>query len=94
MIEAAAKAGAKIICMQEVWSECGACSRRAFENGCGPCSDMPFAFATRERLPWVEFAESAENGPTTKLMKEVNARSSQASHPLNRLEILLNLARG
>ncbi|BHF73510.1 Beta-ureidopropionase [Sparganum proliferum] len=29
---------------------------------------MPFAFCTRERIPWCEFAESAENGPTTKFL--------------------------
>lgn len=27
---------------------------------------MPFAFCTREKLPWSEFAESAETGPSTK----------------------------
>ncbi|XP_019546157.3 beta-ureidopropionase [Aedes albopictus] len=32
---------------------------------------MPFAFCTREKFPWCEFAEDAENGPTTKLMKEL-----------------------
>lgn len=32
---------------------------------------MPFAFCTRERLPWTEFAESAENGPTTRLLKNL-----------------------
>ncbi|XP_063769109.1 beta-ureidopropionase isoform X2 [Pseudophryne corroboree] len=31
---------------------------------------MPFAFCTRERLPWTEFAESAENGITTKFCQE------------------------
>lgn len=30
---------------------------------------MPFAFCTRERLPWTEFAESAESGPTTTFLK-------------------------
>ena len=35
---------------------------------------MPFAFCTRERLPWTEFAESAENGPSTKLMKQLAAK--------------------
>lgn len=30
---------------------------------------MPFAFCTRERLPWTEFAESAEDGPTTRFLK-------------------------
>ncbi|KAK5980640.1 hypothetical protein GCK32_014851 [Trichostrongylus colubriformis] len=52
MIEAAALAGANIVCLQETWM-------------------MPFAFCTRERLPWTEFAESAENGPTTKFLAEV-----------------------
>ncbi|XP_069134638.1 beta-ureidopropionase-like [Argopecten irradians] len=32
---------------------------------------MPFAFCTREKHPWCDFAESAENGPTTKLLQEV-----------------------
>ena len=31
---------------------------------------MPFAFCTREKLPWTEFAESAEHGATTKLLQE------------------------
>lgn len=33
---------------------------------------MPFAFCTREKQPWCEFAESAEEGPTTKMLTEVN----------------------
>lgn len=32
---------------------------------------MPFAFCTREKHPWTEFAESAEDGPTIKLCQEV-----------------------
>uniref|UniRef100_A0A914CR41 Beta-ureidopropionase n=1 Tax=Acrobeloides nanus TaxID=290746 RepID=A0A914CR41_9BILA len=32
---------------------------------------MPFAFCTRERLPWTEFAESAENGPSTKFLQQL-----------------------
>jgi beta-ureidopropionase len=32
---------------------------------------MPFAFCTREKHPWCEFAESAENGATTKMLQEV-----------------------
>ncbi|CAF1315442.1 unnamed protein product [Adineta ricciae] len=31
---------------------------------------MPFAFCTREKYPWVEFAESAYDGPTTKFLAE------------------------
>ncbi|KAH3877709.1 beta-ureidopropionase-like [Dreissena polymorpha] len=32
---------------------------------------MPFAFCTREKHPWCQFAESAEEGPTTKLLQEL-----------------------
>jgi beta-ureidopropionase len=32
---------------------------------------MPFAFCTREKTPWCEFAESAEDGPTTKFCQEL-----------------------
>ncbi|VDM81536.1 unnamed protein product [Strongylus vulgaris] len=37
---------------------------------------MPFAFCTRERLPWTEFAESVENGPTIKFMSNVGVKLS------------------
>jgi beta-ureidopropionase len=32
---------------------------------------MPFAFCTREKQPWCEFAENAYNGPSTKFLQEV-----------------------
>lgn len=32
---------------------------------------MPFAFCTREKHPWCQFAESAENGPTSEFLKPV-----------------------
>ncbi|WAR03758.1 BUP1-like protein [Mya arenaria] len=32
---------------------------------------MPFAFCTREKHPWCQFAESAEDGPTTRLLQEL-----------------------
>jgi len=32
---------------------------------------MPFAFCTREKKKWCEFAESAEDGPTSKFLSEV-----------------------
>lgn len=35
---------------------------------------MPFAFCTREKTPWTEFAESAEDGPSTLLMKKLAAK--------------------
>lgn len=33
---------------------------------------MPFAFCTREKRPWCEFAESAENGPTTRFLQTLS----------------------
>jgi len=36
--------------------------------------NMPFAFCTRERLPWTEYAESAEDGPTTRLLQQLASR--------------------
>jgi beta-ureidopropionase len=32
---------------------------------------MPFAFCTREKYPWLEFAESAETGQSTQFCKEM-----------------------
>lgn len=32
---------------------------------------MPFAFCTREKMPWCEFAEDPLLGPTTLLCQEV-----------------------
>ena len=32
---------------------------------------MPFAFCTREKHPWTEFAQDAENGPTTQFCCEL-----------------------
>ncbi|MEZ4320895.1 MAG: nitrilase-related carbon-nitrogen hydrolase [Myxococcota bacterium] len=32
---------------------------------------MPFAFCTREKMPWLEFAESAEDGPSTRLLQKL-----------------------
>ena len=33
-------------------------------------SAMPFTFCTREKSPWSEFAEEAEDGATTKFLQE------------------------
>lgn len=33
--------------------------------------NMPFAFCTREKVPWCEYAESAEHGPTTKFLQNL-----------------------
>ncbi|GFT92716.1 beta-ureidopropionase [Nephila pilipes] len=35
---------------------------------------MPFAFCTREKHPWCEFAENAESGPTTLMCTELAAK--------------------
>ncbi|KAK7793874.1 hypothetical protein R5R35_014153 [Gryllus longicercus] len=35
---------------------------------------MPFAFCTREKQPWCEFAERAEDGPTTKFIQQLCRR--------------------
>lgn len=52
IINAAAKEGVNILCLQEAWS-------------------MPFVFCTREKHPWCEFAESVENGPSTRFLSEL-----------------------
>ncbi|KAG5893096.1 hypothetical protein JTB14_024297 [Gonioctena quinquepunctata] len=33
--------------------------------------NMPYAFCTREKTPWCEYAENAQFGPTTKLLEEL-----------------------
>ncbi len=33
--------------------------------------NMPFAFCTREKAPWNEFAEAAYDGPSTLFLKDV-----------------------
>eukprot|EP00668_Euglena_longa_P031679 GGOE01040921.1.p2 GENE.GGOE01040921.1~~GGOE01040921.1.p2 ORF type:complete len:389 (-),score=127.24 GGOE01040921.1:276-1442(-) len=35
---------------------------------------MPFAFCTREKTKWTEFAESAESGPTVRMLQEYALR--------------------
>ncbi|XP_026493269.1 beta-ureidopropionase-like [Vanessa tameamea] len=35
---------------------------------------MPFAFCTREKQPWCEFAESAIDGPSVQFLKEFSAK--------------------
>lgn len=36
--------------------------------------NMPFAFCTREKHPWCQFAESATNGPSTLFLSELAAK--------------------
>ncbi|KAJ8934954.1 hypothetical protein NQ314_013084 [Rhamnusium bicolor] len=33
--------------------------------------NMPYAFCTREKTPWCEYAENAQFGPTTKMLQEL-----------------------
>lgn len=35
---------------------------------------MPFAFCTREKQPWCEFAESTNDGPSTQFLKELASK--------------------
>ncbi|VDK54964.1 unnamed protein product [Anisakis simplex] len=63
MIEAACKANAQIIALQETWSIFSKI-KLLFEA-------MPFAFCTRERLPWTEFAEDAESGVTVSFLRQL-----------------------
>jgi len=35
------------------------------------CWTMPFAFCTREKAPWCEFAEEARDGPTTQFLSKL-----------------------
>lgn len=41
---------------------------------------MPFAFCTREKFPWCEYAESAETGETTEYLKGVGFHSIQRKY--------------
>ncbi|XP_063594645.1 beta-ureidopropionase-like [Penaeus indicus] len=57
---------ARISCMTEAAALCGVniiCFQEAWT--------MPFAFCTREKQPWCEFAENPDNGPTTQLCQEL-----------------------
>ncbi|KRT85503.1 hypothetical protein AMK59_438 [Oryctes borbonicus] len=37
---------------------------------------MPFAFCTREKIPWCEYAEDEEKGPTTKFLQNLAAQKN------------------
>ncbi|KAH8264186.1 hypothetical protein KR038_004304 [Drosophila bunnanda] len=56
-----------------IWNKVKNIIKAAAAAGCNiVCTQeawtMPFAFCTREKFPWCEFAEEAENGPTTKML--------------------------
>lgn len=71
IISAAALAGVNVIALQEAWSKLMIQIFKLCNLIFTSVLAMPFAFCTRERLPWVELAESAENGPTTCFLQEV-----------------------
>lgn len=59
-----------------IWKKVKVMIKAAAEAGCNiVCTQeawtMPFAFCTREKFPWCEFAEEAEKGPTTKMLAEL-----------------------
>lgn len=37
---------------------------------------MPFAFCTREKVPWCEYAENAEKGPTTRFLQNLALKNN------------------
>ncbi|XP_033238522.1 beta-ureidopropionase isoform X2 [Drosophila pseudoobscura] len=59
-----------------IWNKVTTMIKAAAAAGCNiVCTQeawtMPFAFCTREKFPWCEFAEEAEHGPTTKMLAEL-----------------------
>lgn len=48
---------------------------------------MPFAFCTREKRPWCDFAEDPEHGPTTTLLRKVRLFSKHFYDDFNRLKL-------
>ncbi|KAA0194343.1 hypothetical protein HAZT_HAZT006968 [Hyalella azteca] len=55
--------------------------------------NMPFAFCTREKLPWCEFAEPAEDGPTTQFIQKVDiCCSAPSDRDTNHGDVLWNTA--
>ena len=77
MIETAGECGVNVLCLQEAWSKLCSCflyqTLTRLATVMLTFKDMPFAFCTREKHPWTEFAESAEDGPTTKFLQQVLA---------------------
>lgn len=78
LIRAAAASHANIICLAETWSRFDQKSFIRVRNFSMMNSmigihytDMPFGLATQEMKPWVDFAEHAENGPTTQFLMKV-----------------------
>lgn len=72
MIDAAGAMKVNVLCLQEAWTVRASCRLTC---GAHP-AQMPFAFCTREKQPWLEFAEPAdESGRSTRFLQEVRRRS-------------------
>ncbi|XP_068154645.1 beta-ureidopropionase [Drosophila tropicalis] len=61
---------------EAIWNKVKTMIKAAAEAKCNViCTQeawtMPFAFCTREKFPWCEFAEEAEHGPTTRMLTEL-----------------------
>ncbi len=81
LIDAAGACGVNVLCLQEAWSKVMRQLTYLLPL------DMPFAFCTRERIPWCEFAESAEDGPTTKFLSNVSSAFTSLSIFVVRKEV-------
>ena len=74
ILDAAGAQGVNVVCLQEAWSK-QLCTApffyfilMSFPLLAPAC---PFFFCTRERTPWLEFAEDAETGASTVFLQEV-----------------------
>lgn len=74
MIDAAGAMKVNVLCLQEAWTV----RRRAIASRltcAAHPAQMPFAFCTREKQPWLEFAEPAdETGRSTRFLQEARHR--------------------
>lgn len=62
--------GVNVLCLQEAWSTSSLCYAITRANHIFSFVAMPFAFCTRDKHPWCEFAEDARSGPTTLMLQE------------------------
>ncbi|PRP76592.1 hypothetical protein PROFUN_15001 [Planoprotostelium fungivorum] len=67
LIDAAAEMGVNVVCLQEAWSVYYV----LFRTCSHPPTAMPFAFCTREKQPWLEFAMDAETGLATRFCQRM-----------------------
>lgn len=72
IIDGAALAGVNVLCLQEAWSKSTWIEILTHFNWYNILA-MPFGFCTREKKVWCEFAELAEQGPSTQYLKDVRS---------------------